>query len=214
MFIVGMELNLKTIRNKANDALIISHTSIATAFILGVAVAYFLFGNYTHQNTYFLPFALFMGIAMSIAAFPVMARIIHEKGINKTPLGATIITCAAIDDITAWCLLAAVIAIVKAGSVTSALFVIMMAGLYVILMFKVVRPFLKRIADMQASNRTIGISVIGVFFMVLFLSSYATEVIGIHALFGAFLAGVIMPNNYNFRNLFTEKIEAVALVLL
>ncbi|NDV96853.1 cation/H(+) antiporter [Dysgonomonas sp. 521] len=214
MFIVGMELNLRTIKNKANDAVIISHTSIAVAFILGVTVAYFLFGSFTHQTTYFLPFALFMGIAMSIAAFPVMARIIHEKGINKTPLGATIITCAAIDDITAWCLLAAVIAIVKAGSVTSALFVIMMAVLYVILMFRVVRPFLKRIADMQTSNRTISKSVIGVFFMVLFLSSYATEVIGIHALFGAFLAGVIMPSNYNFRNLFTEKIEDVALVLL
>jgi Kef-type K+ transport system membrane component KefB len=214
MFIVGMELNLRTIKNKANDAVIISHTSIAVAFILGVTVAYFLFGNFTHQSTYFLPFALFMGIAMSIAAFPVMARIIHEKGINKTPIGATIITCAAIDDITAWCILAAVIAIVKAGSVTSALFVIMMAVLYVILMFRVVRPFLKRIADMQTSNRTISKSVIGVFFMVLFLSSYATEVIGIHALFGAFLAGVIMPTNYNFRNLFTEKIEDVALVLL
>lgn len=214
MFIVGMELNLRTIKNKANDAVIISHTSIAVAFILGVTVAYFLFGNFTHQSTYFLPFALFMGIAMSIAAFPVMARIIHEKGINKTPIGATIITCAAIDDITAWCILAAVIAIVKAGSVTSALFVITMAVLYVILMFRVVRPFLKRIADMQTSNRTISKSVIGVFFMVLFLSSYATEVIGIHALFGAFLAGVIMPTNYNFRNLFTEKIEDVALVLL
>lgn len=214
MFIVGMELNLKTIKSKANNALIISHTSIAVAFIFGVLVAYFLFGKYTHQSTFFLPFALFMGIAMSIAAFPVMARIIHEKGINKTPLGATIITCAAIDDITAWCLLATVIAIVKAGSVTSALFVILMAVLYVFIMFRVVRPFLKRIADMQTSNRTITKSVMGVFFMVLFLSAYATEVIGIHALFGAFLAGVIMPTNYNFRNLFTEKIEDVALVLL
>ncbi|MDR2951269.1 MAG: cation:proton antiporter [Prevotella sp.] len=214
MFIVGMELNLKTIRSKANNALIISHTSIFVAFTLGVLAAYFLFENYTHQTAVFLPFALFMGIAMSIAAFPVMARIIHERGINKTPLGATIITCAAIDDITAWCLLAAVIAIVKAGSVASALFVILLAVIYVILMFRVVRPFLKRIADMQISNRTISKSVIGVFFLVLFLSAYATEIIGIHALFGAFLAGVIMPTNYNFRNLFTEKIEDVALVLL
>ncbi len=88
MFIVGMELNLKTIKSKANDALIISHTSIIVAFTFGgVIVAYYLFGNYTHESTIFLPFALFMGIAMSIAAFPVMARIIHEKGINKTPLG-------------------------------------------------------------------------------------------------------------------------------
>ncbi|MBB4036878.1 Kef-type K+ transport system membrane component KefB [Dysgonomonas hofstadii] len=214
MFIVGMELNLKTIKSKANDALIISHTSIIVAFTFGVIVAYYLFGNYTHESTIFLPFALFMGIAMSIAAFPVMARIIHEKGINKTPLGATIITCAAIDDITAWCLLAAVIAIVKAGSFTSSLFIILTAILYIVVMFKIVRPFLKRIADLQPSSRIITKSTIGIFFLVLFLSSYATEVIGIHALFGAFLAGVIMPPNINFRSLFTEKIEDVALVLL
>ncbi|WP_419032811.1 cation:proton antiporter, partial [Dysgonomonas gadei] len=214
MFIVGMELNLKTLKNRANNALIISHTSIAVCFTLGVLVAYYLFGNFTHQSTIFLPFALFMGIAMSIAAFPVMARIIHERGINKTPLGATIITCAAIDDITAWCLLAAVIAVVKAGSFASSLFIILLALLYVLAMFKIVRPFLKRIADLQSSNRTISKSVIGVFFLILFLSAYATEVIGIHALFGAFLAGVIMPPNLNFRNLFTEKIEDVSLVLL
>ncbi len=214
MFIVGMELNLKTLKNKANEALIISHSSIALCFALGVMVAYYLFGNYTHESTIFLPFALFMGIAMSIAAFPVMARIIHEKGINKTPLGGTIITCAAVDDITAWCLLAAVIAIVKAGSFVSSLFIILMAIGYIVIMFKIVRPFLKRIADLQPSNKIITKSTIGIFFLVLFLSSYATEVIGIHALFGAFLAGVIMPPNINFRSLFTEKIEDVALVLL
>ena len=214
MFIVGMELNLKTLKNKANEALIISHSSIALCFALGVMVAYYLFGNYTHESTIFLPFALFMGIAMSIAAFPVMARIIHEKGINKTPLGGTIITCAAVDDITAWCLLAAVIAIVKAGSFVSSLFIILMAIGYIVIMFKIVRLFLKRIADLQPSNKIITKSTIGIFFLVLFLSSYATEVIGIHALFGAFLAGVIMPPNINFRSLFTEKIEDVALVLL
>ncbi|HMM04232.1 MULTISPECIES: cation:proton antiporter [unclassified Dysgonomonas] len=214
MFIVGMELNLKTLKNRANNALIISHTSIIVCFTLGVLVAYYLFGNFTHLSTVFLPFALFMGIAMSIAAFPVMARIIHERGINKMPLGATIITCAAIDDITAWCLLAAVIAVVKAGSFASSLFIILLALLYILAMFKIVRPFLKRIADLQSSNRNISKSVIGVFFLILFLSAYATEVIGIHALFGAFLAGVIMPPNLNFRNLFTEKIEDVSLVLL
>lgn len=214
MFIVGLELNIKTIKHKANSALLISHTSIVVAFTLGVFVAYYLFGEFTHQNTNFLPFALFMGIAMSIAAFPVMARIIHERGINKTPLGSTIITCAAIDDITAWCLLAAVIAIVKAGSVASSIFIILLAVIYILFMFKVVRPFLKRIVALQPSSRFLSKSLIGIIFLVLFLSAYASEVIGIHALFGAFIAGVIMPSNINFRNLFTEKIEDVSLVLL
>ncbi|NDV79406.1 cation:proton antiporter [Dysgonomonas sp. 511] len=214
MFIVGLELNLKTLKNKANEALIISHTSIVVAFALGMVVAYQLFGTFTYEETPFLPFALFMGIAMSIAAFPVMARIVHEREMNKTPLGAMIITCAAIDDITAWCLLAAVIAIVKAGSVASALYTILLAVAYVLIMFKVVRPFLKRVVEMQSSSRIISKSAIGIFFFVLFLSSYATEVIGIHALVGAFLAGVIMPPSHNFRNLFTEKIEDISLVLL
>lgn len=214
MFIVGLELDLKTIKNKANDAVIISHTSIVVTYALGVTLAYFLFGKFTHKNTEFFPFALFMGIAMSIAAFPVMARIVHERGINKTPLGPTIITCAAIDDITAWCLLATVIAISKAGSFGSSIFVILLAIAYIIFMFKVVRPFLKRVTDMQTSKRVISKSMLGVFFIVLFLSAYATELIGIHALFGAFMAGVIMPSNISFRNLFAEKIEDVALILL
>ena len=214
MFIVGMELNLRTLKNKANDALIISHSSIAVTFTIGVCVAYFLFSHFNHSTNSFLPFALFMGIAMSIAAFPVMARIIHERGINKSHIGPTIITCAAIDDITAWCLLASVIAIAKAGSMTSSLFVILLATLYIFVMFKIVRPFLQRIADMQTSKHIINKSIIGVFFIVLFLSAYATEIIGIHALFGAFLAGVIMPSNVNFRNMFSERIEDVALIIL
>jgi len=155
-----------------------------------------------------------MGIAMSIAAFPVLARIIHERGINKTPLGAFVITCAAFDDITAWCLLAAIIAVVKAGSFVSALFVIAAAIIYILLMFWVVRPFLRRIADLQTSRNIITKSVIGIFFIVLFISSFMTELIGIHALFGAFLMGVIMPSNANFRRLFIDKIEDVSLVLL
>lgn len=214
MFIVGMELDLKTIKNKANNAIVISHTGIIVPFTLGIFLSYMLYGEFTHEGTHFMSFALFMGIAMSIAAFPVMARIVHERGINKTPLGPVIITCAAIDDITAWCLLAAVIAIVNAGSFSSAFFTILSAILYIVVMFKIVRPFLKRIADLQTSKRTINKSTIGIFLLILFLSAYCTEIIGIHALFGAFLAGVIMPSNVSFRNLFTEKIEDVALVLL
>lgn len=214
MFIVGMELNLRTLKNKANDALIISHISIAATFTIGVFVAYYLFSRFNQTNKDFLPFALFMGIAMSIAAFPVMARIIHERGINKTPIGPIIITCAAIDDITAWCLLASVIAIAKAGSMASTLFVILLAIIYIYLMFKIVRPFLHRIADTQTSKHIVNKSLIGLFFIVLFLSAYITEVIGIHALFGAFVAGVIMPSNVNFRKLFSERIEDVALILL
>ncbi|MEN9919062.1 MAG: hypothetical protein RL662_1498 [Bacteroidota bacterium] len=214
MFIVGMELDLKVLKNRANDATLISHTCIAILFTLGIILSYFIYPHFSPENVRFVPFALFMGIAMSITAFPVLARIVHERGLNRTPLGAMVITCAAIDDITAWCLLAGVIAIAKAGTFVSALYVILFAVLYVIVMFKLVRPFLKRIADLQTSKNIISKSVVGIFFLMLFTSSYLTSIIGIHPLFGAFLAGVIMPPNLNFRKLFIDKIEDVALVVL
>lgn len=214
MFIVGMELDLKVLKNRAHDAVVISHASIIFPFALGITLAYFIYEHFTHEHVHFISFALFMGIAMSITAFPVLARIVHETGLNKKPLGAMAITCAAIDDITAWCLLAGVIAIAKAGTFTSAIYVILLAILYVFCMFKLVRPFLKRVADLQTSKNIISKSILGIFFLILFLSAYMTEIIGIHALFGAFLAGVIMPPNLNFRKLFVEKIEDVSLVLL
>ena len=155
-----------------------------------------------------------MGIALSITAFPVLARIVQERGIHKTKLGAIVITCAAADDITAWCILAVVIAIVKAGTFVSSLYIIMLAVLYVLAMIFIVKPFLKRIGDLYGSKDTIIKPVVAIFFLVLILSSYATEVIGIHALFGAFMAGAIMPDVPKFRTIFIEKVEDVALILL
>ncbi len=214
MFIVGMELDLKTVKNRAENAVIISHASIIFPFSLGIFLAYFLYEEFTHAHVNFLSFALFMGIAMSITAFPVLARIIQERGINKQPIGPVVVTCAAIDDITAWCLLAAVIAIVKAGSLASSVFVILAAVMYVIVMFKVVRPVLKRVVNSHHSRRNISKPVAATFFIVLFISSYITELIGIHALFGAFMAGVMMPTDVKFRNLLIEKIEYVSLIVL
>lgn len=214
MYIVGMELDLKVLRNKAHDAVVISHASIILPFALGISLAYFIYSSFAPEGVQFISFGLFIGIAMSITAFPVLARIIQERGIHKTRLGTIVITCAAADDITAWCLLAAVIAIVKAGSLTSSLYVIVLAIAYVIFMVKVVRPFLKRIGDLHSSRGNISKPIVALFFLTLILSSYTTEVIGIHALFGAFMAGAIMPENVKFRNIFIEKVEDVALVLL
>ncbi|RXK86970.1 cation:proton antiporter [Filimonas effusa] len=214
MFVVGMELDLNVLKNKAKDAVVVSHASIIFPFTLGIALAYFLYRDFAPQNIKFISFALFTGIAMSITAFPVLARIVQERGLTQTKLGSIVITCAAADDITAWCILAAVIAIVKAGSVLSALYTILMAILYVILMLKLVQPFLKRMGDKYSEKETMIRPVVAVFFITLLLSAYTTEVIGIHALFGAFMAGVIMPANINFRRIFIDKVEDVALVLL
>lgn len=214
MYIVGMELDLSVLRKKAHDAVVISHASIIFPFALGVGLSYFIYKEFAPPGIQFSSFALFIAIAMSITAFPVLARIVQERNLHKTKIGTIVITCAAADDITAWCILAAVIAVVKAGSFSGSVFVILMAIFYVFLMIKLVRPFLTRIAESQKGKGFINKALVAVFFLILIISSYATEVIGIHALFGAFMAGAIMPENVKFRNLFIEKIEDVALVLL
>ncbi|GAB2839744.1 cation:proton antiporter domain-containing protein [Ferruginibacter profundus] len=214
MFVVGMELDLKVLRNKAHEAVVISHASIIFPFALGIGLAYFIYPHFAPQGISFISFALFTGISLSITAFPVLARIIQERGIHKTRLGTIVITCAAADDITAWCILAAVIAIVKAGSFVSALYTIALAGAYVMLMIYIVRPFLKRVGDLYVAKEHLSKGVIALVFLTLIISAYTTEVIGIHALFGAFMAGAIMPSDAKFRNLFVEKVEDIALVLL
>ena len=214
MFIIGIELDLKVLQNRAKEAVVISHASIVIPFALGIGLAYFVYYRFAPAGVAFLPFALFMGIAMSITAFPVLARIVQERGIHKTKLGAIVITCAAADDITAWCLLAAVIAIVKAGTFVSSLYVIGLAILYVIVMLFVVKPFLKKIGELYGTKENLSKPVVAIFFLTLIISSYLTEIIGIHALFGAFMTGVIMPDITKFRNLFIEKVEDVSVILL
>jgi len=213
MFIVGMEIDVNVLKNKAHDAVVISHASIIIPFSLGMGLAYFIYKEFAPPEVSFTSFGLFIGIALSITAFPVLARIVQERGLQKTRLGTIVITCAAADDITGWSILAAVIAIAKAGSFSSSLFTIVLALAYVFLMIKIVRPFLKRIGDLNATNQNLSKSIVAIFIVTLIVSSWATEVIGIHALFGAFMAGAIMPTNQKFRNLFAEKIEDIALVL-
>lgn len=214
MFVIGMELDLNVLRNKAHDAVVISHASIIIPFSLGVTLAYFIYDHFAPPGIHFASFGLFVGISMSITAFPVLARIIQERGIHKTKLGTIVITCAAADDITAWCILAAVIAIVKAGTFVTSLYTIALAVAYVLLMIKGVRPFLKRVSVIYSSKEQMSKGIVAMFFITLVISSWVTEVIGIHALFGAFMAGAIMPESNKFRDIFIEKIEDIALVLL
>lgn len=214
MFVIGMELDLKSLKNRAADAVIISHASIIIPYSFGMVLAYYLYMDYAPKNVSFIAFALFMGIAMSITAFPVLARIIQERNLSKTRLGAIAITCAAADDISAWCILAAVIAIVKAGSVVSSLYTIVMAVIYVLVMIKVVQPFLKKLGEVFSSRESLSLNVVSAIFGILLISAYTAEVIGIHALFGAFLAGAIMPSTIGFRRIIIEKVESVSLGLL
>ncbi len=214
MFIIGMELDLKAIGKQAYAAVIISHASIIIPYTLGMGLAYFIYSNYAPAGITFLSFSLFMGIAMSITAFPVLARILQEKGLTRSRLGAMALTCAAADDLTAWCILAAVIALVKSGSSISVLFTIGLAVVYVLAMLKLVRPFLERLSAVYNSKEKKRTPIIALLFVLLIVSSYITSIIGIHALFGAFMAGVIMPSSFSFRKIVIDKIEDVSIILL
>jgi K+:H+ antiporter len=182
MFRVGLDLDLKALREQTRRAIVISQASIAVPFILGVLAALALYGSFAPVGTPLTAFALFIGIAMAITAFPVLARILTERGISATPLGTLALTCAAIGDITAWSLLAAVVAMATAQSQSGVLMMIAFTVLFAAVMLGLGRKILTRFPIGEA-----GLAIL------LFASAAATEAIGIHAIFGAFLAGVIVP---------------------
>lgn len=213
MFVVGMQTDSASVKHKARDAVMISHVSIVFPFFLGVWLAYYLYPYFAPVQVTFIPFALFMGIAMSITAFPVLARIVQERKLSGTPLGTLAITCAAADDITAWCLLAVVVAAAKSVSFFGSLVTIGLAMLFISCMLYVVRPLLekkvRRLSETNAKQQLVATVLI-----VLLVSAWVAEIIGIHALFGAFFAGVIMPANISVKKLIVDKLEDVSTLLL
>jgi len=214
MFTIGMDLNLRVLKGKMSETYVISHSGIVIPFFLGMFLAYFIYREFATGHTTFLSFALFIGTSMSVTAFPVLARIIQEKGKTTSNLGTISLASAAIDDVTAWCLLAAVIAIAKTGSLTGSLYTIGMAVVYIAIMLFVIKPFMKRLGDIYKTREVINKSVVAFVFLILLCSALVTQLIGIHPLFGAFLAGVVMPPLPNFRKLIIEKIEDVSVTLL
>lgn len=213
MFVVGLDLKISELKNRASSAILISHVSIVVPFLLGSLVALGIYNDYGPKQFVFSSFALFMGIAMSITAFPVLARIIQEKKLTGTPLGTMALTCAAIDDVTAWCVLAAVIGIVKAGTVTTAIGVFFAAMIYVAVMIKVIKPLAAKYLR-EATNGHITHTQMAFVFCLLLGSAWISESIGIHALFGAFLAGTIMPTDFHLRERLKGKIEDLSAVVL
>jgi Kef-type K+ transport system membrane component KefB len=215
MFAVGMELDLAKIRNQADRLLIIGHGSIALPFLCGVALALPLYSHYARPGATFVAFALFMGISMSITAFPVLVRILKDRYIFTTSLGRIATLCAALGDVTAWCILAFVIAIAAATSLNGTLLRIGLTLFYGALMLLVVRPLLARL--MRSSVRE-GVEpdqrALVLVSAIVLLSSFSTEQIGLHALFGAFLAGIIMPAGGGFRPKLTLRVEHFSSVLL
>ncbi|MDB5048687.1 MAG: sodium:proton symporter [Fibrobacteres bacterium] len=220
MFSVGMEIDLGSLRKHAKVAVFVSHAGIVMPFLLGMIAALLLFRDYAPADVKFPAFALFMGIAMSITAFPVLARIIEERGLSSTSLGTTAMASAAVDDVTAWTLLALVIAVARAQSPFSALPIAAMALAFTLAMVFLMRPlaarWMARGLDPQGdpAGQGPGRGLASLVLICVFLSSVATEAIGIHSLFGAFLAGTIMPPAKAFRTFLRERLEYSASLFL
>ncbi len=214
MFLVGAELDLRLIRGQGHAAALVSHASIIAPFLSGLALALVIFPNLGSPDGDFLPFALFMGASMSITAFPVLARILTERGLHRTRLGAVTITCAAIDDVTAWCMLAVVVTVARADSAASALPTVGWSVLFIAVMVLLVRPLLGRLASVHEDQGRLSGTLIAMIFVGLVLSALATDRIGIHAIFGAFLFGAIMPQRAELTEELFEKLEDFSVIFL
>lgn len=214
LFVVGLNLKITELKKRAAAALWISHVSIVVPFLLGALLSLAIYEKYGPADFSFTSFALFLGVAMSITAFPVLARILQEKQLTGTPLGTMALTCAAIDDVTAWCLLAAVIGIVKAGSGATAFVILLASILYVLVLWKVVRPLLEKVLRPAAADGRLTRSQLALVFGVVLGSALVTELIGIHAFFGAFMAGVVMPQSASLRATLVDKTEEFSAVVL
>ena len=215
MFAIGMELDLSQLRHSAHRFLVIGHSSILIPYLFGVVLALFLYNNYAEAGTSFTPFALVMGISMSITAFPVLVRILQDHKLFHSRLGQAATLCAAIGDVTAWCILAFVVAIAGAANVRTAALSLVLVGVYVAGMILIVRPLLRRLLGgslVHESEPTKG--VLALVLGTVLLSSLSTEVTGIHALFGAFLAGIVMPAGGGFRKKLVLRVEHFSSVLL
>ncbi len=214
MFVVGMELNVKHVLEKGTAAVMISHASIIVPFLLGSTLSLFLYHDLAPPGTSFNAFALFIGVAMSITAFPVLARILEDRGLSQTYLGSIALTCAAVDDVTAWCILALVIAIVNSTGVVVSLATVLFTMLFATAMIFIVRPQLSRLVKETPRSSLHSRRLIGAMLAFVLVCALITETIGIHALFGAFIAGVVMPSAVDFRTFLKEKIESFSAAAL
>jgi Kef-type K+ transport system membrane component KefB len=215
MFLVGLELDLGHLRELGRAAVMTSQVSIILPFILGSAFAIYLYPRLSDPSVHLTGFALFMGAAMSVTAFPVLARILTERKLLRTRVGSVAIACAAVDDVTAWCILAGIVVIVRASSSELPMWLTVsgLAG-FVLLMGFVVRPALRRLERVYERRNNLTQDLIAIILLVVLASGWMTETLGVHALFGAFLAGVVMPRHSELSRELSQKFEALIVVLL
>jgi K+:H+ antiporter len=212
MFQVGSELDVHEVRKMGRAVVLTSNISVLVPFLAGAGLALFLHPRLSNDSVPVSTFAIFLGTAMSITAFPVLARILAERNLMQSRVGSIAIACAAVDDLTAWCLLAFLVIRVHAGSGAPLAFILFKAGIYLLIMLGLIRPLLARIA--KAKVAPVSADTLALVLLFAFLSAWATDRLGVHALFGAFLAGVVLPKSGDWASSLGQKLETVNSVLL
>ncbi|HVG45678.1 MAG TPA: cation:proton antiporter [Longimicrobium sp.] len=215
MFLVGLELNPRLLRGRGHTAVVTSHASIVVPFVLGGLLSLHLYPRLSDRSVGFTGFALFMGAAMSVTAFPVLARILTERDLVRTRVGTVTLACAAVDDVTAWCILAVVVAIAGGGGAGLPPWAsVAGAAAYAALMVLVVRRLLAPLERRFERDGQVTQDVLGFILLVALASAWVTEALGVHALFGAFMAGAVMPKGKAFMHALNGKLQDVTVVLL
>ncbi|MFD4258713.1 cation:proton antiporter [Streptomyces sp. NPDC058534] len=207
LFLIGLELDLRSLRTTRGAVAAVSLTGLLLPMALGAALAAALYPHFAPDGVGRLPFTLFVAVALSITAFPVLARILADRGLETTSLGAFALACAATDDALAWCLLTAAVALATTGPAISALTTLALTAAYAVAL-ALIRPLLER------AGRTGDELVLALLFAGLCLSAYATDQLGVHPAFGAFLFGAAAPRGLPAVERSAARIRAVVLPLL
>ena len=212
LFLVGLELDLNAIRKAGHATLAISHASIILPFLLGSALALMIYQRLSTNNVPFTVFALFLGVSLSVTAFPVLARILTDRKIAKTAMGTLALACAAIDDVTAWCLLALVVSISQARAADVVRTVILTIA-FVFAVLQVIAPLVRRLMPRLERAENLTRTEVSILFVAMLASAMTTEYIGIHGFFGAFLIGAIIPHGSRVSTEMNRRLEDFVAVL-
>jgi K+:H+ antiporter len=212
VFLTGLEINTKLLRGRGHLAVVVSHVSIAVPFLLGIALAVVAYTKFAPKGVGYLSFALFFGVSMSVTALPVLVRILKDLGLFRSEVGVVALTCALVDDVTAWTLLALVVALVTASSLAGVLVTIGLTAAFVAVLFLVVRPLLARAVSRLRPSMLRTVAPLAL--VAVLISAMATERIGVHAMFGAFLFGLIFPRGNAVAEWLEEKVGGLTTALM
>ncbi|HKV94996.1 MAG TPA: cation:proton antiporter [Candidatus Angelobacter sp.] len=215
MFLVGVGINPRELKSQGHAALLTSHVSITAPFVLASFLAVYLYPRLADNGVPFTSFALFMGSAMSITAFPVLARILTERDMLHSRLGTVAIACAAVDDVTGWCILAYIVLFIRAANVGHPIW-FTVGGLigFTLVMLYGVQRLLKRFESVYRQTGRLSENAIALMLLLALSSALCTEWIGIHLLFGSFLMGAIMPKEPKFVRYIVDKFETIVVTML